>query len=76
MHECSCKDAFTSAVPKVTEGATGNVKGIVPAVGVFILPRMLDPLENLEEGIELDLSIGQFDALETFSVAFAPASLL
>ena len=64
MHERARKDAFPTAVPQVNEGATRVVKGIVPAVGVLIFPGGLDPLEDLEEGLEFDLTVRQLDVLE------------
>ena len=76
MHEGAGEDAFTSAVAKVAEDATGVVESVVPAVRVLVLPRLLDPLEDLEERLELDLSIGQVDVFEAAFVTFSPASKL
>ena len=61
---------------KVAEGATGDIECVVPAVWVFVLPLLLDPLEDLEERLELDLSIGQVDVFEAAFVTFSPASKL
>ena len=69
MHERARKDAFPTAVPQVNEGATRVVKGIVPAVGVLIFPGGLDPLEDLEEGLEFDLTVRQADVFVALLVA-------
>lgn len=61
---------------KVNEGAARVVEGVVPAVGVFVLVRLLYPLEDLEEGAKLDLTIRQTEFLESFFVAFASTFLL
>ena len=58
---------------KVNEGATGDIKGIVPAIRVLVLPRPLDPLEDLEEGLELDLAVSQVDILEATFSPLTPA---
>ena len=64
MHESARKDAFSTAVSQVNDGATRVVKGIVPAVGVLVFPGGLDPLQDLEEGLEFDLAVRQLDVLE------------
>ena len=73
MHESAGKDAFASTMAKVNEGAAWDVESVVPAVRVLVLPRVLDPLEDLEEGLEFDLSIRQLNFFESTLVSFAPA---
>ncbi len=43
----------------------------MPAIRVFIFPSLLNPLENLEETLELYLTVGQADFLEAFLVTLA-----
>ena len=45
----------------------------MPAIRILILPCLLDPLEDLEEGLELNLAISQVDALQAAFRALAPA---
>ena len=52
---------------KVDESTSRVVEGIMPAIRVFVLVGFLDPLEDLEEGLELDLAVRQTDL---FQVAF------
>ena len=56
---------------QVDKSAAWYIKRIVPAVCVFVLPSLLDPLENLEEAFEFNLSVGQTDLLQSFFVALA-----
>ena len=42
---------------KVDKGAAGDIECIVPTVRVLVLPRLLDPLKDLEEGLELNLTV-------------------
>ena len=72
MHHCARENALASAVAKIYEIATWDVKGVVPTVRVFVFPFFLDPFEDLEEGFKLDLSIGQIDLFEAFLVPLAP----
>ena len=55
--ETIIKPQFLDVIPFVVEG-------IVPAVRVFVFPRLLNPLEDLEEGPELDLTISQAGLLQ------------
>ena len=71
MHEGASEDSFASAVAQVDESAPWHIKRIVPAVRVFVLPSLLNPLENLEEALEFNLSVGQTDLLQSFFVALA-----
>lgn len=57
VHHSSRKDPLSCAMSEVDEGATWVVEGVVPAVRVLILIRLLDPLEDLEERLEFDLAI-------------------
>ena len=42
----------------------------MPAVRIFVLPRFLDPLEDLEEGLKFDLTIRQIYIFESALVSF------
>ena len=64
MHECTGKDTLSSTVTQVDEGAARDVVGIVPAVWILIFVSLLDPLEDLEERLEFNLSIGQVNLLQ------------
>ena len=48
---------------QVNESAAWYVECVVPAVGILVLPRLLDPLEDLEEGLKFDFTVRQVDAL-------------
>ena len=48
---------------QVNESAAWYVECVVPAVGIFVLPRLLDPLEDLEEGLKFNFTVRQIDAL-------------
>ncbi len=56
---------------QVDKRATWIVVSIVPAIRVFIFPSLLNPLENLEETLELYFTVGQADFLEAFLVTLA-----
>ena len=58
---------------KVNEGTTWDIEGVVPAVRVLVLPGFLDPLEDLEERFEFNLSIRQLYVLESALVSLASA---
>ena len=64
MHECTGKDTLSSTVTKVDEGAARDIVGIMPAVRILIFVSLLDPLEDLEERLEFNLSIGQVNLLQ------------
>ena len=64
MHECTGKDTLSSTVTKVDEGAARDIVGIMPAVRILIFISLLDPLEDLEERLEFNLSIGQVNLLQ------------
>ena len=53
---------------QVNESATWHVECVVPAVGILVLPRLLDPLEDLEEGLEFNLTVSEADVLEAFVI--------
>ena len=72
MHHRARENTLAGAVAKIYKSATRDVKGIVPAVRVSVLPFFLDPFEDLEERFKLDLTIGQIDLLEAFLVPLAP----
>ena len=64
MHECTGKDTLSSTVTQVDEGAARDIVGIMPAVRILIFVSLLDPLEDLEERLEFNLSIGQVNLLQ------------
>ena len=64
MHECTGKDTLSSTVTKVDEGAARDIVGIMPAVRILIFVSLLDPLEDLEERLEFNLSIGQVNLFQ------------
>ena len=61
---------------QVDERATRVIKRVVPAVWVLVLVRLLNPLEDLEERLELNLTVGQEDVFESLFVSFSPTFLL
>ena len=58
---------------KVDKGTAWNIVGVVPAVGVLVLIRLLDPFEDLEEGLELNLTIRQIDTFKATLRTLTPA---
>ncbi len=58
VHERACEYTFTCAMTQVDKRATWIVVSIMPAIRVFIFPSLLNPLENLEETLELYLAVG------------------
>ena len=57
---------------QVDESTAGRIERVVPAVRVLVPERLLDPLEHLEERLELYLAVGQVNLLEASFVAFPP----
>ena len=72
MHHGCRKDPFASAMTQIYKVATRNVKGIMPALVVLVLPCLLNPLEHLEERLEFYFAVGQGDLIETASIPFHP----
>ena len=56
---------------QVDESATWHVECVVPAVGILVLPRLLDPLEDLEEGLKFNFTVCQVDTLQTAFVTLS-----
>ena len=56
---------------QVNESAAWHVECVVPAVGILVLPCLLDPLEDLEEGLKFDFTVRQVDALQTAFVTLS-----
>ena len=73
VHHGSGQDSLACAMAQIDEGATGDVECVMPAVRVFVLPRLLDPFEDLKERLELDLAIRQVNVLQTTLVSFTSA---
>ena len=69
MHERSGENSFACTVAKVNKRAAWDIEGVVPAVRVFVLPRLLNPLEHLVERLEFDLSIGELNLPQIFIVS-------
>ena len=59
MHQSCRKDAFARAMTQVYEGAPLHIECIVPAVRILVLPGLLDPSEERDQGLKLDLAVGQ-----------------
>ena len=59
MGESRPEQAFPRPVTQIDESASRCVESIVPAVGILVLPGTLDPLDDLEEAVELHLTVGQ-----------------
>ena len=59
MGESGSKYAFPRAVTQVDKSASRRVKSIVPAIGVFVFPGALDPLDEFKETIEFHLTVRQ-----------------
>ena len=76
MHECTSKDTLSSTVTQVDEGAARDVVGIVPAVRILIFVSLLDPLEDLEERLEFNLSIGQVNLLQAALISLTSTFIL
>ena len=49
---------------QINESAAWNIECIVPAVRIFVLPCLLNPLEDLEERLEFNFAVSQIDVLE------------
>ena len=49
------------------------IEGVVPSVRVLIFVSLLNPLEYLEEGLELNFAVSQVDVFEAALVAFSAA---
>lgn len=49
VHQGCGQNAFARPMAEVNESAAGHIERIMPAVRVLVLPRALDPLENLEK---------------------------
>ena len=73
VHKCGRQNALACSVSKVNECASWVVEGVVPTVRVFVFVGFLDPLEDLEEGLELDLTVGEVDVLQAALVSLPPA---
>ena len=73
VHHGSGQDPLARAMAQIDEGATRDVERVMPAVRVFVLPRFLDPLEDLKERLELNLAIRQVYILQTTLVSFTSA---
>ena len=57
---------------QVNESSAWHIECVVPAVRVFVLPRLLNPLEDLEEGFKFYFTVRQIDALQTALVTLSP----
>ena len=57
---------------KINEGTSWNIVSVMPRVGVLVLVRLLDPLEDLEERLELDLTVRQVHTFKTVFSSFVP----
>lgn len=83
MHESACQNALSRAVAEVDKGAAWHTEGIVPRVGISVLLSALEPLEGLEDGLELDFAVREADLLQalliplssTLSLADLPAEV-
>lgn len=51
------KDSLACAVAQIDEGTARHIERIMPAVRILIFVRPLDPLEDLEKGVELELTV-------------------
>ena len=60
----------------IDERASWYVERIMPTVGILVLLSLLNPLEDLEEGLEFNLTIGKADVLEAFVISLFPTLLL
>ena len=76
MHECTGKYTLSSTVTQVDEGAARDVIGIVPTVWILIFVSLLDPLEDLEERLEFNLSIGQVNLLQAALISLTSTFIL
>ena len=76
MHHHTRKDSFPSAVAEVNKGTSWQIKGVVPAVRVLILPLLLNPFKDLMERLVLDFSVSQISRLYAFLLSFTSTFLL
>lgn len=58
---------------EVNKSAAWDIEGVVPAVGVFVLLCLLDPLKDLEEGLELYFAVGEVDLFQATLVTLTSA---
>ena len=73
MHHGSRQNALACTMAQIDKGATRDVERVMPAVRVFVLPRLLDPFEHLEERLELNLAIRQVNVFQTTLVSLTSA---
>ena len=69
MHESARQNTFTCSVAKVDESAARHIESIVPAVWIVVFVSLLDPSEDLDKRIELNLTISQVDIFLTACIA-------
>ena len=71
VHESAWKYTFPCSMANVHKCTTRDIKCVVPAVRVLVLPCLLDPFEHLEEWLKFDLAICQADLFEAFLMALS-----